>query len=257
MPLLLESRMKRILVIAMLISGAAIADSILTPGLRIASDALGYDLQYRVYLPDGYESKVYLPVLFITGGQSYIENGRVPVVLDRLIEAGRIEPLITVIVDPRDPDNLRNNRRNQQFMCNADYLKFFSEELIPTIEHVYPAAPDRAHRTILNLSFGGLNAACFGLMGHEIFSGIGMHSPANHPVPEMLTGYETSPVLPLKMFLSTGEPSDNTRANRSFRRMLREKGYPLKYIEVPCGHNWDNWKPLIDDVLLYFYGSMN
>jgi len=38
------------------------------------------------------------------------------------------------------------------------------------------------------------------------------------------------------------------------RKLLREKGYPLKYVEVPYGHNW---KPLIDDVLLYFYGSMN
>lgn len=41
------------------------------------------------------------------------------------------------------------------------------------------------------------------------------------------------------------------------RKLLREKGYPLKYVEVPNGHNWDSWKPLFDDVLLYFYGSMN
>jgi enterochelin esterase-like enzyme len=61
----------------------------------------------------------------------------------------------------------------------------------------------------------------------------------------------------LKIFLSTGEPYDNTRANRSFRNLLRDKGYPLKYREVPFGHNWDNWKPLIDDVLLYFYAPMD
>ena len=63
------------------------------------------------------------------------------------------------------------------------------------------------------------------------------------------------PLLPLKIFLSTGSPNDNTKANRRFRTVLEEKGYPLKYIETQQGHNWDNWRPLIDDVLLYFYGT--
>ena len=249
--------MKKILPILLLLPGAAVAASTLTPDLRLSSEALGYDLQYRVYLPDGYESRENLPVLYVTDGQSYISRGRVPRVLDSLIEAQRIEPVIAVFVDPRDPDNLELNRRNQEFMCSADYLKFFSKELIPAIEDAYPAASDRESRTILGLSFGGLNSACFGLMGYETFFGIGMQSPANHPVPNLLPGYEESPTLPLKIFLSTGNPDDNTRANRKFRNVLRDKGYPLKYMEVQKGHNWDNWKPLIDDVLLYFYESMD
>jgi enterochelin esterase-like enzyme len=249
--------MKKILPILLLLPGAAVAASTLTPDLRLSSEALGYDLQYRVYLPDGYESRENLPVLYVTDGQSYISRGRVPRVLDSLIEAQRIEPVIAVFVDPRDPDNLKHNRRNQEFMCNADYLTFFSNELIPAIENAYPAAMDRESRTILGLSFGGLNAACFGLMGYETFFGIGMQSPANHPVPNLLTGYSEAPVLPIKIFLSTGNPDDNTRANRKFRNVLRDKGYPLKYVEVQKGHNWDNWKPLIDDVLLYFYESMD
>ena len=248
--------MKKLTTALLMLTGSAFAESTLTPDLRFSSEALGYDLQYRVYLPDGYESKKNLPVLYMTDGQSYIKNGRVPRVLDRLIEAERIEPVIAVFVDPRDPDDLDKNRRSRQFACNADFLKFFSDELIPTIEQEYPAATNREKRTILGVSFGGLNAACFGLMGHKIFSGIGMHSPAHHPVPGLLPAYEKAPTLPLKIFLSTGEPYDNTRANREFRSLLREKGYELKYIEVPKEHNWDNWKPLIDDVLLYFYKPM-
>lgn len=255
--MLLELRMKMIPVFVLLLSGTAFAGSTLTSDIRISSEVLGYDIQYRVYLPDGYESLEDLSVLYVTDGQGYIKRGRVPRVLDSLITAARIEPLITVFVDPRDPDDLGTNRRNQQFTCNSDYLKFFSDELIPTIENAYPAAPDREKRTILGVSFGGLNAACFGLMGHETFSGVGMHSPANHPVPGLLAEYKKAPRLPLNIFLSTGEPDDNTRANREFRRLLRDKGYPLKYIEVPMGHNWDNWRPLIDDVLLYFYESMD
>ena len=27
----------------------------------------------------------------------------------------------------------------------------------------------------------------------------------------------------------------------------------MKFIEVDAGHNWRNWKPLIDDVLRYYF----
>ena len=118
--------MQKVLAIIFLLPGTAFSDSVLTPDIRISSDVLGYDLQYRVYMPDGYEEKDKLPVLYLTDGQSYIQRGRVPRVMDRLIRLERIEPVIVVFVDPRDPDNLKVNRRNQQFACNVDYLKFFT-----------------------------------------------------------------------------------------------------------------------------------
>ena len=234
---------------------AAHAASTLTPDMRITSEVLGYELQYRVYLPDGYESQANLAVLYVTDGPGYIKMGKMPRVLNRLIRQGRIDPVIVVFVDARDPDDLTVNRRNDQFACNQDYLAFFATELIPTIENDYPAASDRAKRSILGVSFGGMNAACFGLIGSDTFSGIGMHSPANHPVPALLPAYEKAPLLPLRVFLSTGDRYDNQKSNRRFRKILRDKGYPMKYMEVPKQHNWENWQPLVDDVLLFFFAK--
>ena len=244
----------------LLFTGTAIAGGSLSPDIRISSTALGYDLQYRVYTPEGVETEKELPVLFITDGPAYIQRGHVPKVLDRLIDSASIDPVIAVFVDARDPDDLRVNRRNQEFFCNEDYLKFYAAELIPAIEHAYPVRRAREARTILGVSFGGLNAACFGYMGYQFFSGIGMHSPANHPVQELLPAYEQAPKLPLRIFLSTGSSNDNTSANRKFRRLLDEKGYDMKYVQISSGynksggHNWGNWKLLIDDALLFFYG---
>ena len=82
-----------------------------------------------------------------------------------------------------------------------------------------------------------------------------MQSPANHPIDNLLPAYEEMPTLPIKVFLSTGRPDDNTKANRRFRRILEDKGYEMEYIEVTQGHDWDNWRPLIDNVLRYFYGN--
>ena len=247
--------MKTIIALLLFATGTACAKGTLTADTRISSETLGYSLQYRVYVPEAAGSANDLPVLYITDGPGYVSQGRMRSVLDKLIASGKIEPVVAVFVDARDPDNLRTNRRNSQFLCNKDYLDFYVEELIPVVENSWPVGRTRDHRGILGLSFGATNAACFGLMGYETFSDIGMHSPANHPVKDLLPAYEEMPLLPLRMFLSTGSPNDNTQANRRFRTVLEDKGYPMKYIETQQGHNWDNWRPLIDDVLLYFYGT--
>ncbi len=229
------------------------AQGTLGPDVRISSKILGYDLQYRVYQPEGYEARENHPVLYVTDGQWYISQGKMIRVLDRVIADGNIEPTYVVFVDSRDPNNLGENLRRKQFPCNYDYYEFYAKELVPEIEATHRVAVDREKRGILGVSFGGLNAACFGLMGYQTFSRIGMHSPANHPVPELLPTYEEAPTLPLKIFLSTGDINDNTAANRRFRNLLREKGYDLKYVETHQAHNWKNWRPLIDDVLKFFF----
>lgn len=239
----------------MFLAGATYANGRLSEDIRISSNVLGYDLQYRVYLPAGFEEHTDLPVLYVTDGHVYLDRGRMDDVLDRLIGDAEIEPLAVVFVDPRDPDKLQVNRRNAQFLCNRDYLKFYVDELLPKIETDYPVAKSRSERTILGLSFGATNAACFGLSGAETFSGVAMQSPANHPLPGLLPAFAAAPLLPLKIFLSTGKPNDNTAANRKFRQVLQDKGYEMQYIEVSQGHNWRNWRPLLDDVLRYFYAD--
>lgn len=245
------------LFLLLVFSPIVFAESTLTNDIRISSSVLGYDLQYRVYLPEGYDARSDHPVIFLTDGQNYLRRGEMDTVLDQLITSKQIKPVIAVFVDPRDPDDLENNRRRRQFLCNEDYLIFYVEELIPVIESTYPVMQKREGRTIMGLSFGGTNAACFGLMGYDVFSGIAMQSPANHPIPNLLPTYESTPSLPLKIFLSTGTPNDNTSANRDFHNILKSKGYPMNYMEVNEGHNWDNWGPLIDDVLIYYYGTEN
>ena len=248
-------KLKNSLSVLLLLASTANADGTVTNDIRITSNVLGYDLQYRVYLPEGYGSRTEHPVLFLTDGQNYLSRGRMPGILDGLISDGRIDPVIAVFIDARDPDDLESNRRTTQFFCNRDYLNFYIDELIPTVEKDYPVAASREGRTIMGLSFGGTNAACFGVLGYDSFSGIAMQSPANHPLPNLLPTYQEMPTLPLRVFLSTGEPNDNTGDNRRFHAVLRDKGYEMQYIEVRQGHDWENWRPLLDDVLLYFYGA--
>lgn len=244
-----------ILLASLLIAGAdAAAEAVLGDNQRITSTVLGYDLQYRVYRSASTSADDELPTLYVTDGQWYLEPGGFDKVLDEAVSTGLIEPVLVVFLDSRNPDNLGENRRNAQFMCNEDFARFFATELVPTISREQSVSPSRDDRVILGVSFGGLNAACFGLMLSDLFSGIAMQSPAaGAHVDIVRKHYADAEPLPLRMFLSVGTKNDNYAAVRDFRRTLAKKGYELTFIKVHKGHDWENWGPLLDDVLVTFF----
>ena len=226
----------------------------LSDNIRIDSKVLNYALQYRVYTPPNMKSTDKLPTIYLADGQWYISSGKMVKILNREIKSGNIKPAIAIFVDNRNPDDLSENRRNQQFFCNKDYVSFYQKELLPTIDSTYPTSTNRKDRVIQGLSFGGYNAACFGLMAHQQFGGISMQSPANSKMLKKLQArYKASEKLPIKLFLSFGKLSDNEVEGRRFKAVLRDKGYDMLYKEVNFGHSWENWGPLLDDSLRHFF----
>jgi len=221
---------------------------------RIFSTHLGYEMQYRIYTPAATSQNRELPSLYVTDGPAYLSHGDFKGVLDTSIASGLIKPLVVVFLDSRNPDNLQENRRNSEFMCNTRFAAFFANELIPDINSQQPVSLSRDDRVILGVSFGGLNSACFGLMLSGLFSGIAMQSPASGDHLEVVRDlYEQRETLPLKMFLSVGSRNDNTGAVKRFKNTLESKGYELTFIKVRGGHDWKNWAPLLDDVLITFF----
>ena len=233
---------------------AALAKGTLSDNIRISSQILGYDLQYRVYAPKTPLGEDNLPTLYITDGASYIKSGKMVEVLDTEISAGRVKPLIAIFVDARDPDNLKLNRRNEQFFCKKDYVDFFTLELLPVISENYPVSTLREDRVILGVSFGGFNAGCFGLMATPYFGGIAMNSPAHAQFVRYLQKqYKKFTKKNLKIYMSVGNAQDNREAVSSFRRTLKRKGYDVTYAQSHHGHNWKNWRPLLPDILKVFF----
>lgn len=221
------------------------------------SKVLNYDLNYRVYTPTSKTPLTSLPTLYLTDGQWYIKSGDIKKTLDRLIDSKTISPLVVVFVDNRNPHNLKENRRNSEFMCNTKYIKFFVNELIPTVSHNFPVSQKRIDRVIGGLSFGGLNAACFGLSASNHFGGIAMQSPASKKHLQIISSlYAKSPKLPIKIFLSSGNKNDNSAAIQKFYKVLSSKNYDINFKKNNKGHNWGNWRPLIDDMLITFFKLM-
>jgi enterochelin esterase-like enzyme len=138
-------------------------------------------------------------------------------------------------------------------VCNYQYFEFVTKELVNKIDSDYRTSPNAEDRVILGLSLGGLNSACFGLLASDTFTGIAMQSPYTFPVPDLIGYYEKSERLPLNFFISTGARNDGRRQARVLRKALEKKGYPIKYREVIGSHDWYNWRPLLDDILVYYF----
>lgn len=220
---------------------------------RIYSSVLGYDLQYWIYLPRKFRKPI--PELYVTDGQMYLSAGEMVELLDSEIDNGNIAPIAAIFIDSRNPDDRTETRRNNEFMCKVDYGKFFLGELMPEISTRWTGADASTRRGLMGVSFGGINSACLGMMMPGVFQLLVMHSPASSKHVEVINDlYLEKEPHSSAIFISHGGPEDNDVAAGKFARTLKEKGYPVRYVTTDGGHDWDNWRPLLDDSLRAFAG---
>lgn len=235
-------------------AGPARADGVLHGPEIVASRMLGYDVQYWIYQPEGFERG--LPELYVTDGAACLDEGRMVATLDREIGAGRIAPLAVIFVDSRDPHEPSVDRRRHQFMCNADYARFFVGELMPRVSARWTRGDKTTRRGLMGVSFGAINAACFGHMMPGVFQVLALLSPGGPEhigVVERL--YRERPRHDSAFFVSHGDAQDNREAVDRLVATLRDAGYPLRLVATDGRHEWRYWRPLIDDALRAFVGT--
>jgi enterochelin esterase-like enzyme len=224
--------------------------------ILFTSKVMGYQLTYSLYVPHSFNDKEHTyPVLYVTDGYEYLhpQMGSMKTILDNLIAAGKICPIIVVFVDNRDPINRSSNRRMQELALNDKYLQFFTTELIPRIEENLNLKTTATSRGILGTSMGGLTAAYFAFSRPDVFGLAGIQSPAFWFRPEIYTVCENAEAPSVKVYLTTGLIHDTREGVEKMKNILEKNTCTFKYKEVNQGHSWGQWKDLIDDVLIYFY----
>lgn len=237
--------------VSLLVFDEAPADASLHGPNRISSAVLGYDLQYWVYLPERAEKP--LPELYVTDGYDYLEAGGIVDVLEREFVDGRTLPFAVILVDSRDPDFPEKTRRNEEFMCNADYGRFYLRELMPEVAGLWTGADAATARGVMGVSFGGISGACFAMMLPGVFRLVIMNSPASDEHLDVVSAlYRERPVNPSGFFVTYGGPRDNRAAAKRFVGVLERKGYDVQVVETNGEHDWRQWRPLLDDGLRAF-----
>ncbi len=221
----------------------------------INSKQLSYQLMYSVYLPHGFAKDKIYPVLYVTDGFEYLhENmGNIITTLNNLIHQQKIEPIIAVFIDHREPANRLNNRRMTELAMNESYLNFFVDEFLPIIEANYPVSKKAEERGILGTSMGGLTAAYFSFSRPNVFGLAGIQSPAFWFKPAIYTTCDNPEKPPVKVYMTTGTVNDAQEGALKMKTILDKNTCTYQYKEVNEGHSWGNWRNLLDDILVYFY----
>jgi len=121
---------------------------------RFQSTLLENERTVWVYRPPGFNphQEPYGWALFFDGdGYRYVPT---PTILDNLIAAGRIPPLVAIFVA-----NASYEERRQALSCNRQFNRFLLEELLPWARPRYHLTDDPQRTIVAGASYGGLAAA--------------------------------------------------------------------------------------------------
>jgi len=233
------------------------------------SGVIGDDRDYFVYTPPGYDprGKRKYPVLYLLHGYSdradgWTAVGRANFILDNLLAAGKIEPMIVVMpLGYGDPGILHSDgsawRKPEVIARNYDlFTQALLTEVMPQVERDYLAKTGAKSTAIAGLSMGGAESLYTGLGHPDKFGYVVALSAA--PV-----GFD-HPAQPLQwkaarelLWLACGEQDSKVgQANRVLDAYLKAQGIDAKFHWVPGAHTWLVWRAnLIEFAPLLFRGK--
>ena len=240
---------------------------------HLSSKILGNERRFWVYTPPGYtaDGKPY-DLLVLFDGRAYARTIPTATIIENLLAAGRIHPLVVLMVDQIN--------RNIELTCNDAFNEFLVRELMPWVHEHYHVSSNPAETIVGGLSAGGLAAAFAGLRHPEIFGNVLSQSGyfSWDPREDLTTDEEdlefewiirqfaASPKLPLRFTLTVGlferfqrekfpDMPTLLQSSRHMRDVLLAKGYPVNYTEVPGGHESYAFEVALPDALMSLVGT--
>ena len=233
------------------------------------SGILPYPHKIYIYTPPDYEENKNYPVVCFQDGMCYIEFALMPLVIEKMIRAGEIEPIVAVFVTPPNRHKPGTPNRSTEYGLNEDYVNFFADELIPFVSERYSISTDPKSHMVLGDSYGGLISVAIPFLRSDVF-GIGYGQSGYHSLmkDKLIKMILKSEKKDIRLWIDTGTyernvgasflPKDETDfllANRRMRDALKQKNYDFVYREYHEGHTWGNWRRHVIDALKYYFGK--
>lgn len=225
----------------------------------VTEESLGGGRPVAVYRPAGLPTAG-LPVLVVFDGFLSREVLRMPQVLDNLIAAGRIPPLVALFVSSFEATRLAELTPGERL------LGFVAGELMPWARTQLGAGLDGRANIVTGSSRGGLAAAYLGLFAPELFGAVIAQSgsfwwpsPPDGEPGWLIREAARRPAAGVHFALDVGRretmpgpegaPSQ-IATNREMRDALRARGNPVTYLEYSGGHDYLNWRRTFPEALL-------
>ena len=215
----------------------------------------------HVYTPPGYESgSDKYPVFYLLHGafdcdDSWTTVGRAGFILDNLIAANKIKPMV-VIMPAGHTGAFRLDKPRSMV---DEFVEDFINDIMPYSEKHYRIHTGRKNRAIAGLSMGGaqtLNVAIrdlskFGYIGvfsSGIFGITGNPRYGTQPGPsweEQHLKALDDPALKKGLevlWFATGEKDFLLETSRATVEMLKKHNFDVIYKETEGAHTWENWR---------------
>ncbi|MEP7380362.1 MAG: alpha/beta hydrolase-fold protein [Gemmatimonadota bacterium] len=227
--------------------------------ITIDSRAVEATRSVAVYLPPRVPTTG-LPILLVFDGPTYRHTVRLPLILDNLIAANRITPVVAIFVSQLN--------RMQELAPNEGFTRYICDELLPTVRARFGVTADPRRTIVMGSSHGGLAADWMGLSHPELFGNVISQSaslwwsPDGDPEPEFLARHVVrEPRTATRFWIevgrfevdqSQGGGPGQVEVSRHFRDVLRAKGNEVSYSEFPGGHEYQSWRVTTPRALMHF-----
>jgi enterochelin esterase-like enzyme len=211
-----------------------------------------------IYTPADFDPDKTYPLLVILDGESYTSLIPMPTILDNLIAAKAIPPVVAVLLG-----NGVGDARDHEMNCNRAWSDALVNEALPWLRLQHVKFADNI--TIVGDSLTALAASCaardYPGTFHKVISQSGSYFRApSGEEPEWLARHLAGePAIPVEFYLEVGlletaaipsrDPSMLT-ANRHLRDVLRAKGNEVHYVEHFSGHEHVSWRATIAEALI-------
>jgi enterochelin esterase-like enzyme len=233
------------------------------------SEILNNSRSLSVYLPPGYDPDATpYPMLLAFDRLAYSSLVPTHRILNHLIHAGRIPPVVAVLVGNSA------GARNDELTCNEMFARFLATELMPWVRKNYNVSTNPEQNVIGGSSFGGLAASHFAFLHPEMFGNVISQSGSYWWSPDTNTNFLAHGVegewltrqfaeaetKPIRFFqevgLNEGGAPSMVIVNRHFRDVLLAKGYEIvRYDEFTGGHEYLNWRGSLAEALIALMGE--
>ncbi len=231
--------------------------------LSIYSKELQEDMQLLVYLPSNFSPLYKYTVVIASDGKDYFQLGRIPRVVDELLEKQEIENIIVVGVPYKSVAD-RNKKYEPTGEQHSAYLRFLAHELVPFLDEKYPTYQVGMGRALIGDSLAATVSLMAALKYPNIFGRVILQSPKVGP--EMLTAveafksansftvYHVIGKQETAVKLSSGGTEDFVEPNRKLNNLMKNKGFSIFYEEFEGDHTWKHWQPDLRRALIQNFG---
>ena len=215
-------------------------------------------------VPDNY----HYPLVTFFDGDAYLEFSNAATILDNLIDAEMIPPVIAVFISNPPPNTIT---RWNDLCCNETYTQFIADNLIPWVHANFPTSHKPENNVLIGASFGGLAAVFLGLRYPHVIGNIMAQSgaffwrpPEDKEDDWLMKQFSMEPKHNLKFCLNVGctetaltfnKGASILNSNRHLRDVLIAKGYSVLYNEYAGGHDYICWQDALPEALMKIFSK--